>query len=154
MRSLLLVGLGFVVMEPLTALTHRYVMHGIGMRLHGSHHRRAHRRLEANDAFPVTFAGVVCIGLWLGFNTPELADLVPLGLGVTLYGLTYALVHDVYIHGRLRLFGDHHLGVLDRLADAHALHHRYGGAPYGMLVPIVPAGIRQRATGSRPSHVP
>jgi beta-carotene 3-hydroxylase len=35
--------------------------------------------------------------------------------------------------------------VLDRLADAHALHHRFGGEPYGMLVPIVPASVRARA---------
>ena len=153
-RTAVLVGGAFVAMEPVTALTHRYGMHGIGMGLHRSHHRRAHRRLEANDAFPVLFAAIVCLGLWLGFNTPALADLVPLGGGVTLYGAVYALVHDAYIHRRLQLFGDRRLALLDRLADAHALHHRFGGAPYGMLVPIVPRRVRQRASGSRPSQVP
>ncbi len=141
-RSVLMVGLAFVVMEPVTALTHRFVMHGIGLRLHRSHHRRTHRRVEANDAFPVMFAAVVCIGLWLGFNAPSLSDLVPIGIGVTLYGAAYAIVHDVYIHGRLRVFGDRHIAVLDRLADAHATHHRSNGAPYGMLLPIVPRSAR------------
>ncbi len=138
-------GLAFVIMEPVTALTHRFVMHGIGLRLHRSHHRRTCHRLEANDAFPVMFAAVVCIGLWLGFNAPSLSDLVPIGIGVTFYGMAYALVHDVYIHGRLRVFGERRIAVLDRLADAHALHHRYNGAPYGMLLPIVPRSVRHTA---------
>lgn len=152
MRSLLLTVAAFVAMEPITAATHRFVMHGIGVRLHRSHHRRAHAGLEANDAFPVMFAAVVCIGLWLGFNAPHLSDLVPIGIGVTLYGVAYALVHDVYIHGRLRLLGGRRVAVLDVLADAHALHHRFNGAPYGMLLPIVPAHVRRRAL-ARPAPV-
>ena len=101
------------------------------------------------------FAAVVCVGLWVGFHEPRLAELVPIGVGVTAYGAAYALVHDVYIHRRLRWFGDRRLALLDRLAAAHALHHRFGGAPYGMLVPIVPApACAHGASGSRPSHVP
>ena len=120
-------------------------MHGIGLRLHRSHHRRTHDGWELNDAYPVMFAAVVCIGLWVGFHEPRLAELVPIGAGVTAYGVAYALVHDVYIHRRLRWFGDRRLALLDRLAGAHALHHRFGGAPYGMLVPIVPARVRSRS---------
>ena len=135
----------FAAMEPVTAGTHRFVMHGLGMRLHRSHHRHGPGRLEANDAFPVMFAALVCLGLWVGFNAPRWSELVPIGVGVTAYGAAYALVHDVYIHRRLRLFGVRRVAVLDRLADAHALHHRFGGAPFGMLVPIVPARVRQRA---------
>ncbi len=151
MRSITLAVAAFAAMEPLTAAVHRFVMHGIGFRLHRSHHRHATGGWEANDAFPVIFAAVVCIALWVGFHDPARADLVPLGVGVTAYGIAYALVHDVYIHRRLRWFGDLHAGVLDALADAHALHHRFGGAPYGMLVPIVPAAVRARA--SRPQRV-
>ena len=46
--------------------------------------------------------------------------------------------------------------MLDRLAAAHELHHRFGGAPYGMLVPIVPrtTSDHEPASGSRPSQVP
>ena len=44
---------------------------------------------------------------------------------------------------------------MDRLADAHALHHRFGGAPYGMLVPIVPRHVRAMASrGERIATVP
>jgi beta-carotene 3-hydroxylase len=143
--AVLLAGATFVAMEPLTAAAHRWVMHGIGRRLHDSHHRRVASRWEANDWFPVMFATVVVVGLWLGFNVDRLGALVPVGVGVTLYGAAYALVHDVYIHGRLRWFGDRRVWLLDRLAAAHRVHHLYGGAPYGMLLPVVPADLRARA---------
>lgn len=147
MRSLVLGLMAFAAMEPLTAATHRFVMHGIGIRLHRSHHRRSHAGWELNDAYPVMFAAVVCLGLWIGFHEPRWSELVPIGVGVTAYGAAYGVVHDVYIHRRLRWFGDRPVALLDRLADAHALHHRFGGAPYGMLVPIVPGRVRVRASG-------
>jgi len=143
-RSLLLAVAGFAAMEPVTAGTHRFVMHGVGLRLHRSHHRRNHGGMEANDAYPVMFGAIVCLGLWVGFNAPNWSDLVPIGVGITLYGMAYALVHDVYIHRRVRLLGDRRITLLDHLANAHALHHRFNGAPYGMLAPIVPSEIRQR----------
>ena len=138
-------------MEPVTAATHRFVMHGPGIVLHRSHHRRDHRRWERNDLYPLLFAGLVCAGLWLGFHDPRLDELVPIGLGITAYGAAYAAVHDVYIHRRLRIVGDRRVAVLDRLATAHDVHHRTGGAPYGMLVPIVPR--RHRAASASRQRV-
>ncbi|MBA3287882.1 MAG: sterol desaturase family protein [Acidimicrobiia bacterium] len=138
----------FAAMEPVTAATHRFVMHGPGLLLHRSHHRRTHDGWEANDLYPVIFAAVVCLGLWIGFHEPAWDGLVPVGAGVTAYGAAYALVHDVSIHRRLRWFGERRPPALERLAAAHDLHHRYGGAPYGMLVPIVPAAVRARASSS------
>ncbi len=165
----------FVLMEPVTALTHRCVMHGFGIGLHRSHHRRVRpgespRRWEANDAYPVLFAATVMIGLALGFNVAGFAFLVPVGVGVTVYGATYAVVHDVYIHRRLALFGHRRPRLLERLAVAHQVHHDRNGAPYGMLVPMFAsseprrsplasphrstAGRGQSVSGSVPSQVP
>jgi beta-carotene 3-hydroxylase len=149
--SATLIAIGaFLIMEPITAATHRFVMHGGGWFLHRSHHQTANRKSasrksEANDAFPVIFAAIVCGGLWLGFNQPGWSLLVPIGIGVTAYGAAYATVHDVYIHGRLRLFGGHKVKVLDYLADCHRIHHLYNGAPYGMLWPVVPSELRIKA---------
>lgn len=148
MQPLIVVLLGFVAMEPVTAFTHRFVMHGAGWVLHRSHHGNGARRLEANDAFPVMFASIVCLGLAIGFNVDGWSVLVPIGVGVTLYGIAYAIVHDVYTHGRLRWFGTRRVDVLDRLADAHRLHHRFNRAPYGMLLPVVPRDIRQRVAAT------
>lgn len=145
-----LVALGaFVAMEPVTYAAHRWVMHGPGARFHRSHHRRWPQRredegwLEGNDVFPVVFAALTVLALFAGFNVDGLAVLVPACLGVTAYGAAYALVHDVYVHRRLPLRLSSR--PLERLAEAHSLHHRFGGEPYGMLVPFVPASVRQRA---------
>jgi beta-carotene 3-hydroxylase len=143
----------FAAMEPVTAATHRFVMHGVGNVLHRSHHRRTHHGWERNDAYPLMIAAVVCAALWAGFHDPSLAALVPIGTGITAYGVAYGLVHDVYIHRRLRWFGERRLAVLERLATAHELHHRFGGAPYGMLLPIIPAATRARARVSASERV-
>jgi beta-carotene 3-hydroxylase len=116
----------------------------VGRRWHRSHHRPIHRGVERNDLFPVCFAALVCTALWLGFHHPAAAWLVPVGGGVTAYGAAYAVVHDVYIHRRVRWFGDRRVPVLERLAAAHQRHHWVGGPPYGMLVPIVPRRSRER----------
>lgn len=159
MRSVLIALAAFAVMEPVTALTHRFVMHGAGMVLHRSHHRRTRQRWEANDWFPVAFAAIVMGGLAVGFNVAGAGWLVPVGVGVTLYGAVYGVVHDLYIHRRFGIFGDRRIAVLERLADAHAVHHARGAAPYGMLVPVLPGTLRQvpverEASGSAPFHVP
>jgi len=152
-RSLLLAVAGFVAMEPVTALTHRLVMHGFGQRLHRSHHQPGTSRWQANDAYPLMFAAVVMSAMAAGFQVAGLAPLVPVCVGVTAYGAAYALVHDVYIHGRLRWFGTRRVAVFERLAVAHREHHRTNGAPYGMLVPVRSSSARG-TRGSRPSHVP
>lgn len=152
MTALAVVVASFALMEPVTYLAHRHVMHGLGRRLHRSHHRRWPGRaegepfFEANDAFPAVFAGVVVVAMAVGFNVDGLTVLLPITIGVTLYGAAYALVHDGYIHRRIPVRGTS--AVLDRLAAAHELHHRFGGEPYGMLVPIVPASVRARAAAA------
>jgi beta-carotene 3-hydroxylase len=136
-----------VLMEPVTYLAHRYVMHGFGEGWHVSHHRRRRGRLERNDLYPLVFAGSTFAVLVAGVTVEPLAILEPIGVGIMLYGIGYLFVHEVYIHRRLR-----HVSVrlpgFDRLADAHALHHRFGAEPFGFLAPVVPASTRRRAAES------
>lgn len=145
---ILIAGTAFIVMEPITAATHRWIMHGVGEFLHRSHHRNRDARWEANDWYPVMFAAIVNLALFAGFNWNGFEALVPAAVGVTVYGAAYALVHDVYIHGRLGWFDGRRIAILDRLAAAHRIHHLYNAAPYGMLFPVVPAGLRDRASRS------
>jgi beta-carotene 3-hydroxylase len=148
-RFAALVAVGFVVMEPVTYATHRWVMHGRGWGWHRSHHEAAGRRLERNDRYPIVFASIVGLGLAIGFNVAGWGALVPLGAGVTAYGVAYAVVHDGCIHGRLPVPAALRRSVR-RLDDAHRLHHRFGGEPFGMLAPVVPASLRERiATAPR-----
>ncbi|MGH9127648.1 MAG: sterol desaturase family protein [Acidimicrobiales bacterium] len=140
----------FVVMEPATYAAHRWVMHGVGWVLHRSHHEdrvtdlqaRA-AALEANDAFPVIFGTVTVLAMAAGSRRSSLRALVSIGCGVTAYGAAYGLVHDVYIHARLG--PPPVVGLLERLKEAHRFHHAYGGEPYGMLFPVVPARVRALA---------
>jgi beta-carotene 3-hydroxylase len=147
----------YVLMEPATYAAHRWVMHGVGWSLHRSHHRRRlvrtwRDRWEANDWFPVVFAGVTIMAMAVGTSDRSLRLLVPVAVGVTAYGASYAFVHDVYIHRRFA-----HLPVwapLERLREAHAVHHLYGGEPYGMLCPIVPRALRDKAETARVDPLP
>lgn len=145
MSNVLIAIVAFAAMEPITAATHRWIMHGIGEFLHRSHHRRTITRFEANDWYPVVFAAIVNLGFLAGFNWDGFGSLVPAGIGVTIYGVAYAVVHDVYIHGRLGWFAGRRVELFDRLAEAHRIHHLYNAAPYGMLAPVVPAELRAKA---------
>ena len=136
--------LAFLVMEPVTYLSHRFVMHGLAERIHRSHHVPGAGRWEANDAFPVVFSSVAMVATMAAYQGWASRLVLAVVAGVSAYGLLYALVHDVYIHRRLPLFRRRH-ALLERLADAHRIHHLYNGEPYGMLVPVVPRELRERA---------
>jgi len=131
-------------MEPVTALLHRWLFHGPGWGLHRSHHVLRREGFEANDAYPVVLAALTIAAMAWGRRGGSLAVLLPVGAGVTAYGLTYLMVHDLYIHRRLPLLPPR-LALLEPLRRAHAVHHLHGGAPYGMLCPVVPARLRSRA---------
>jgi beta-carotene 3-hydroxylase len=141
--ALLAVG-ALVVMEPVAALAHRFVFHRFGMGWHRSHHLPPRRAFEANDLFPVVFAAgtiaVLSVGVYVGAGDL----LVPIGVGVTAYGVSYLFVHDLVIHRRVA-----GLRVPDRLGRrlraAHNVHHLFSGAPYGFLAPIVPRDLRRQA---------
>lgn len=147
MSGVVFAAVVFVLMEPAAALAHRRVMHGFGWGWHRSHHRagakrRAANRLETNDLYPVVFAGVTVAGMAVAARTGA-TSVVAAGVGISAYGMVYAAVHDVCVHGRLT--GGRPLlpgRWLHWVASAHALHHRTGRAPYGFLLPIVPARHR------------
>lgn len=143
MSDLAVVTLACVAMEGITYLLHRFVMHGFGMRIHRSHHRARTSTFEANDLYPVAMAAVTVLATTAGASLPSLHLLFLAGVGVSLYGAAYLFVHDVYIHARLGPLPQ--VAVLEHLKRAHAVHHLYGGEPYGMLVPVVPRRLRERA---------
>lgn len=136
-------AVAFIAMEPVTYAAHRWVMHGAGWILHRSHHGAQAGRLEANDAFPVIFAALTIAVMALATEVRSLRLLLAVGVGVTVYGAAYAFVHDVYIHRRLGRLPAWR--PLERLKVAHSIHHRFGGEPYGMLCPLVPKALRERA---------
>lgn len=146
MRALTLVAAGlaaFVAMEGVSYATHRWIMHGPGMRWHRSHHSTSPTRLEANDVFPVVFS-VFGIALFAAASALDNVALFWAAGGVTLYGAVYLFVHDIYIHRRLPVEVDDRR-YLSFVRDSHRIHHTLGGEPYGMLFPVVSAARRSRA---------
>jgi beta-carotene 3-hydroxylase len=144
MTAVVIAFAAFLLMEPFTALMHRVVFHGFGRGWHRSHHEPPRTVLEANDLFPVVFALATVAMMAIGAFVAGGDVLTPLGIGVTAYGASYLLVHDVVIHRRLRW-----LPISDRvgrrLRAAHNVHHLYSDAPFGFVAPVVPRRLAARA---------
>lgn len=133
----------FVAMEGVSYALHRWVMHGAGMVWHASHHAPPAGRIERNDLFPLAFAvvGVTAFALAAGGVVPGWVWWA--AAGVTAYGAAYLVVHELFIHRRLRVPVPD-LAYLRWVRSAHAAHHLDGGEPFGMLLPVVSRERRAR----------
>ena len=92
--------LTFFAMEGVAWAAHKYLMHGILWFLHDDHHTKTPGALEKNDTFFLIFAipSWLCIMLGLMYGA---GISVAIGAGIAMYGLAYALVHELFIHQRL-----------------------------------------------------
>src|SRR6478735_7934675 len=102
--KLITIVLSFCGMEAVAWLSHKYLMHGLLWRLHKDHHKKEfYGFFEHNDFFFLIFAipGIAALifGIRSGYNF-----LFWIGIGICLYGLMYFLVHDVFIHQRIKIF--------------------------------------------------
>ena len=127
----------FTIMEVVTWLTHKYVMHGLLWYLHEDHHQPKYpHAFEKNDAFFVIFAIPSILLFYFGVK-PNLNYLFFIGLGILFYGITYFLIHDVLIHQRFKWFKNTKNKFLIGLRKAHKVHHKhldkYDGECFGML---------------------
>lgn len=136
--SYLLAGLGaFLFMEMVAWFTHKYIMHGFLWSLHKDHHRKDEGQFfEKNDFFFVIFALPGMLLFLLG-TIQQLPYLIAIATGITLYGATYFLVHDVFVHQRFRWIRNTDNIYLRALRRAHKMHHKHiskdKGECFGML---------------------
>lgn len=128
----------FLAMEFVAWFTHKYVMHGLLWNLHRDHHTHDNEGVfEKNDFFFLIFAtpGITFIILGTFFNYDLL---FPIGLGIALYGLAYFLVHDVFIHQRIKIFRKTDNRYFRAIRRAHKIHHKHlqkeDGECFGMLI--------------------
>lgn len=127
----------FAVMEGITWLTHRFVMHGFLWYLHKDHHQPEPGFFEKNDAFFLIFAIPSWLCIMLGLQH-KLYWVAAIGFGVALYGLAYFIVHEVIIHQRFKWFTRSNNTYVRTIRWAHKMHHKHlgkeEGESFGMLL--------------------
>lgn len=133
----LIVIAAFVSMECVAWLTHKYVMHGLFWYLHKDHHQKETTHFfERNDFFFLIFAIPGIIGLFAGMMC-DFNFLFWIGMGITIYGAAYFLVHDIFIHQRFKVFRNTDNAYLKAIRRAHKMHHKHlgkeQGESFGML---------------------
>lgn len=125
----------FVAMEGVAWVMHKYVLHGFLWFLHKSHHIRHNHAFELNDLF-FAYYGTLAM-LFFIFGSDPIDYRFWIGAGVTLYGVAYFLIHDVFIHRRIKIFGNTSNVYLKALNMAHKVHHKtkgkYDSESFGML---------------------
>ena len=129
----------FIGMELVAWVAHKYVMHGFLWTLHKDHHvkENSEQVMEHNDFFFVIFAmpGILCILLGSVFIVPYT---LAIGLGIAAYGLCYFIVHDIFIHQRIKWFRNSESVYLRAIRRGHKMHHKHltkeDGECFGMLV--------------------
>jgi beta-carotene 3-hydroxylase len=112
-------------------------MHGFLWFLHEDHHVLTGNIFQKNDAFALIFAIPSISCFFIGrFHGPSW--LIFVGTGILLYGIAYMLVHDIFIHRRLKIFTKPDNIYLKGILYAHRLHHiqlgKENGEYFGMLI--------------------
>ena len=132
--GLVVVFVIFWTMELVAWATHKYVIHGFLWSLHKDHHQvDKNKVLEKNDSFFLIFAipgsTLIVFGEPLSFY---------IGIGITLYGLAYFIIHEIFIHQRIKLFRNTKSRYLKAIRRAHKIHHKNlnkeDGSCFGMLI--------------------
>ena len=132
-----------IFMEFFAWYAHKYIMHGWGWAWHRDHHEPHDNLLEKNDLFAVVF-GTINAGMYI-FGALYWDALWWAALGVNLYGVIYALIHDGLVHQRFFRWVPKK-GYAKRLVQAHKLHHatigKEGGVSFGFVIARDPAKLK------------
>ena len=112
-------------------------MHGFLWSLHQDHHVKNKKSwFERNDLFFVFYAFVSAffVILWGEFSFfPGLA----IAIGIFAYGVTYFIVHDIFIHQRFKIWKRVNNRYAKAVRRAHKIHHKHltkeDGECFGML---------------------
>ncbi|UOB18297.1 sterol desaturase family protein [Abyssalbus ytuae] len=130
--------LTFAIMEFMAWFTHKFIMHGFLWSLHKDHHKKDHDSwFERNDTFFIFYA-LVSIGFFLLWKFELLSIGLAIGLGILAYGITYFIVHDIFIHQRFKIFRNINNKYARAVRRAHKMHHKHihkrDGECFGMLI--------------------
>lgn len=142
----------FLFMEFMAWFTHKYIMHGIMWYFHRDHHQHEPGFFEKNDVFFLIFAIPSWLCIMLGMMNANYYS-VAIGAGIAVYGLSYFLMHDVFIHQRFKWFRNTNNSYLLALRKAHKIHHKHlgkeEGEVFGMLIVPIKYFKESRITAAK-----
>jgi beta-carotene 3-hydroxylase len=122
MLAIVLTLVGFLGMEIFSWAFHKYVMHGALWSIHKTHHQKQQGYFELNDVFSLFFGSIAIVLIVLGLKNFDYR--LWIGLGITLYGFVYFILHDILIHRRMKKLKRPSNQYLDGIARAHRDHHK------------------------------
>jgi beta-carotene 3-hydroxylase len=136
MINVLIAIAAFFFMEFIAWSNHKFVMHGFLWKWHADHHINDNKKnktqtelysqgFEKNDYFFLVYAIPAIVLLIVGFYF-NIHAVIAVGIGISVYGLTYFIIHDVIIHQRLKIpfLMKIQNPYLKAIINAHLAHHR------------------------------
>ncbi len=136
MHAILYSLLGFGIMEVSGWFIHKFIMHGPLWNIHKTHHQHTVKPFELNDLFSLFFGSVAFLLIFLGVDALDYRFWI--GIGISMYGMSYFFLHDMLIHRRIKFFKKPKKGYLSGIFKAHQAHHainkRDGSVSFGLFV--------------------
>jgi len=147
----ILIVVGTVLgMEFVAWSAHKYLMHGWLWNWHEDHHA-PHLKdgfFEKNDRFFIVFAVPSAFCYMAGTFWSGMGFLLFVGIGISIYGLIYFLIHDVYIHQRFKWFRQLDSKYSKAILRAHGAHHskqtKHDCESFGLLI-VNPKYFKKRS---------
>lgn len=130
-----------LVMEFVAWFAHKFLMHGWLWVWHEDHHKPHYEKegfFEKNDLFFLVFAIPSMMSYIIGSLYADYRWVLFIGIGISIYGLIYFLIHDVYIHQRFKWFRQLDNKYSRAILRAHGAHHaktnKEDGESFGLLI--------------------
>jgi beta-carotene 3-hydroxylase len=142
-----------LAMEFVAWSAHKYLMHGWLWIWHEDHHKphyEKHGFFEKNDLFFLVFAIPSMFSYIFGsIYYDTIGWLFFVGIGISIYGLIYFLIHDVYIHQRFSWFRQLDNRYSRAILRAHGAHHAKTGKEEGESFGLLIVNPKYFSSGSR-----
>jgi beta-carotene 3-hydroxylase len=136
MYALVFIVIGFAIMEFSGWFIHKYIMHGPLWNIHKTHHEPSKTFLELNDLFSFLFGGIAITLILIGVENFDYRFYI--GVGISLYGLLYFIIHDVLVHRRAKWFGRPKNSFIQGIFRAHQAHHatnkKHDAVSFGLFI--------------------
>jgi beta-carotene 3-hydroxylase len=136
MIAVLFILIGFASMEFSGWFIHKYIMHGPLWNIHKTHHEPSKSFFELNDLFSLLFGSIAVALILLGVDNLDYRFWI--GIGISLYGVLYFIIHDVLVHRRAKWFDRPKNSFLLGIFRAHQAHHatnkKHDAVSFGLFI--------------------